>query len=298
MAVYRPFEEAGSKITLNGLEDTSKGLKDDRCKIGSLDLTSMGIGTISWFTDNRQGRKNIDNIIESAVNHNCDFFDTAERYGSTRLEALGGGWGSAERTLGMYIDRGIKVATKFTPTPWRRGASSVVEACEKSCRRLGVSSVDLYQIHMPDIVQPFKLWGITNVKDEEYWEGLADCYRRGLAKNVGVSNYGPTLLLRASVALAKRGVPLVSNQVSYSLLYRGNGAEYTLDIANEMGVQTLAYYPLAMGLLSEQVNSKRRTWGREDGGFVLTKCDYWRRVPTVLELYLREPDSSVLAKSS
>ena len=45
------------------------------------------------------------------------------------------------------------VATKFTPSPWRTTAESVVEACEQSRRRLGVESIDLYQIQMPDIVK-------------------------------------------------------------------------------------------------------------------------------------------------
>ena len=45
------------------------------------------------------------------------------------------------------------VATKFTPSPWRTTVESVVEACEESRKRLGVESIDLYQIQMPDIVK-------------------------------------------------------------------------------------------------------------------------------------------------
>jgi pyridoxine 4-dehydrogenase len=69
-------------------------------------------------------------------------------------------------------------------------------------------------------------------------------------RNVGVSNYGPSLLLRASEHLSKRGVPLASNQINYSLLHRLSGAQETVDIGNALGVATLAYFPLAMGLLS------------------------------------------------
>ena len=39
---------------------------------------------------------------------------------------------------------------------------------------------------MPDIVQPFRSFAIESNKDEIYWEGLAECYKRGLVKNVGV----------------------------------------------------------------------------------------------------------------
>jgi len=77
-----------------------------------------------------------------------------------------------------------------------------------------------------------------------------ECYRAGLAANVGVSNYGPTLLARATEYLAQRGVPLVSNQIHLNLLYRRQGSLAVLEAGTELGVQTLAYYPLAMGLLT------------------------------------------------
>ena len=78
------------------------------------------------------------------------------------------------------------IATKFTPSPWRNSVESVVKACEDSRQRLGVDQIDLYQLHMPDIVQPLKAFGLGRNKDEIYWEGLAECYNRGLVKNVGV----------------------------------------------------------------------------------------------------------------
>ena len=78
------------------------------------------------------------------------------------------------------------VATKFTPSPWRNTKESVVQACEESIRRLGVEQIDLYQLHMPDIVQPLKGFGLKTNKDQIYWEGLAECYNRGLVKNIGV----------------------------------------------------------------------------------------------------------------
>ena len=51
-------------------------------------------------------------------------------------------------------------------------------------------------------------------------------------------------------ALARRGVPLASNQISFSLLGRHNGSQETIDKCNELGVKVLAYYPFAMGLLT------------------------------------------------
>ncbi len=227
--------------------------KTDKAVVGTTKVSSVGVGTISWFADSSKGQQNINEVVTAALDADCTFFDTAERYGSNKAEVFGGGWGTAEKVLSRY--RGLTIATKFTPAPWRRDANSVVTACEESCKRLGVEAVDLYQIHMPDIVQPLRVFGITEVKDELYWEGLAECYRRGLARNVGVSNYGHSLLLKASEKLGKRGVHLASNQINYSLLYRENGAQQTVDIGTAMGIKTLAYFPLAMGLLSGKHNN-------------------------------------------
>ncbi|KAJ1396113.1 NADP-dependent oxidoreductase domain-containing protein [Ochromonadaceae sp. CCMP2298] len=240
----------GSAPGFKGPGTTKKDPALDRAKIGTLDVSAVGVGTIAWFSDKDKDSKVLDGVVRDALSQGCDFFDTAERYGSGGLEALGQGWGTGERFLSKYGDLGIKVGTKFTPTPSRRTAQSVVDAAQRSCERLGVTSLDLYQIHMPDIVQPLKIFGLGETKDTVYWDGLAECYKRGLVKNVGVSNYGPSLLLRASDHLSKRGVPLASNQINYSLLHRLSGAQETVDIGNAMGLTTLAYFPLAMGLLS------------------------------------------------
>ena len=202
--------------------------------------------------------------------------DTAERYGSNLKTAMGLGWGETEKLTRQLlqtnnnqsqqsISKDIRpkpiVATKFTPSPWRTSVQSVVDACQDSRHRLlGPDSeepIDLYQLHMPDIVQPLtKILGQkANPKDTTYWDGLAECYHRGLVKNVGVCNYGPTLLMQCQEHLAKRGVPLASNQIAYSILGRHNGAQATLDKGKELGIETLAFFPFAMGLLTGKYNN-------------------------------------------
>ena len=194
----------------------------------------------------------------TALRLGANFFDTAERYSvgageSLLADALASG---AELESSAPVGPPV-VATKFTPTPWRRSAQDVVDACRDSCERLGVDSVPLYQIHMPDIIQPGAAFGAADVKDELYWDGLAECYLQGYAQNVGVSNYGPTLMARAQEALAKRGVPLASNQICFNLLnqrgkrmayplgttatYPGTGALATVEACNDLGVKALAY---------------------------------------------------------
>ena len=51
---------------------------------------------------------------------------------------------------------------------------------------------------------------------------------------------------RCQETLAKKSVPLASNQIAYSLIGRHNGAQTTVDKYNELGIKVLAYYPLAM----------------------------------------------------
>merc|ERR1712224_193137 len=223
---------------------------------------TVGTGTISWSSDSIFSTENgeLEEVVTEAYKSNAGFFDTAERYGSHIKTAFGMGYGETERMTSKYLRQAERmegtslvkpvVATKFTPVPWRTTVQSVVDACEQSCKNLGVDQLDLYQIHMPDIVQPLRAFGKVETKDNTYGDGLAECYNRGLVKNVGVCNYGPTLVEECHEALAKKGVPLASNQISFSLLGRHNGSQETIDKCNKLDVKVLAYYPFAMGLLT------------------------------------------------
>jgi pyridoxine 4-dehydrogenase len=201
--------------------------------------------------------RELQSLVDTACDNNIGFFDTAERYGSSLKAAIGLGWGETEELTKRLLqpqnnknNLPAQVATKFTPSPWRTTVQSVIDACEDSRKRLGVDQIDLYQLHMPDIVQPFQRFGSKNPKDTVYWHGLAECYHRGLVKNIGVSNYGPTLLARCQQVLSAEGVPLASNQIAYSLLGRHNGSQETLEYCNENNIRVLAFFPLAMGLLT------------------------------------------------
>lgn len=244
----------------------------DATSVGTLSVPTVGCGTLAWSNNDELPR-----LVETARDVGGAFFDTGERYGSHLKTAMGLGWGETESLVGELVLRANEsadderrrrpdpiIATKFTPSPWRTTAESVVGACEASRRRLGVESIDLYQIQMPDIVKPFRALGFDKPNDEAYWEGLAECYHRGMVKNVGVSNYGPTLVTECQEYLAKRGVPLASNQIAYSLIGRRKGSQQTLDKCNELGVRVLAYYPLAFGLLTGKYTSGSLDVGIEE----------------------------------
>merc|ERR1719171_2262127 len=259
----------------------SAGLRD-RTKIGTLDVPNLALGTIAWSAKGEaEHGRDYGTLARTAAAEGMNLFDTAERYGASctslipaSLKAMGlpvkkaDLGGDTETRLGEWLNDSGTVMTKFAPTPFRGDAQSIVDACRGSADRLGRESVDLIQVHMPDIIQPFAAFGVENRREEAHWDGLADCYHEGLAKNVGVSNYGPTLLERAHEHLAKRGVPLASNQIHFNLLYRRQGSLATVEKGNELGVQTLAYYPLAMGLLTgkltpSQLRTRKDLRGRE-----------------------------------
>lgn len=255
-----------SVITDNKIKVPSGGVLDTKI-IGNLKVPAVGIGTISWSSDKYISIENgeLENLMDEAWKSNAAFLDTAERYGSHLKTAFGLGYGETEKLVARGLTKaserygtprlGPVVATKFTPTPWRTTAESVVDACQQSCRNLGVEKIDLYQIHMPDIVQPLRVFGKDQSKDKIYWEGLAECYNRGLVKNIGVCNYGPTLLSQCQEYLFQRGVPLASNQIGYSLIGRSDGAQETVDKCLELGIKPLAFFPFAMGLLTGKYSS-------------------------------------------
>ena len=86
--------------------------------------------------------------------------------------------------------------------------------------------------------------------NEAYLDGLAECVDRGLCRAVGVSNFNADRLRRAHARLAERGVPLASNQIQYSLLYRAPETSGVLQACRDLGVTPVAYSPLAQGLLT------------------------------------------------
>ena len=159
------------------------------------------------------------------------------------------GQGRSETLIGEFLKstkKPVMVATKFMPFPWRVRKSSLVNALKHSLGRLGLSSLDLYQIHWP--FPPFPV---------EHWvEALAEAKQNGLARAVGVSNYNKNQMQRAYTVLAKYNIPLASNQVEYSLLDRRIEKNGVLQRANELGIRIISYSPLAKGILTGKYSSE------------------------------------------
>ncbi|CAM9318816.1 unnamed protein product [Chrysoparadoxa australica] len=180
----------------------------------------------------------LQDVFDASVERGINFFDTAEVYGFGRSELLCGKFKRKFRGPDV-LKSDIVLASKFAPLPFRLSRENVVDACKSSLDRMGMSSMELYQIHWP-----------APIRNEAYWEGIADCYEQGLIKAVGVSNYSAKLVRSAHECLAKRGVPLASNQVLYNLKDRKIESNGVLKTCQELDVKVLAYSPLAQGLLT------------------------------------------------
>ena len=215
-----------------------------RRALGRTDLTITPIGLGTWQFSQHAfasagnwavlSQEDINGIVQAALDGGVNWFDTAEIYGFGRSErALAQGLQHAQVTPGEVV-----IATKWWPIP--RFAGSIRRSIDKRLRNLSPYPVDLHQVHWP-----FALSSIDAIMD-----AMADLVEAGKIRAVGVSNYNAEQMRRAHERLAKRGIPLASNQVKYNLLDRRIEENGVLEAAKELGVTLIAYSPLEMGLLT------------------------------------------------
>jgi len=209
-----------------------------------LRVPRMGIGAMVWGQPKgmarwtpaqlaygpSHGTAEEEEALKVSLDAGVNLIDTAEMYSG----------GASERRVGELV-RGtdVLIATKFPPSPFSR-EDAFPKALDHSLSRLQRDSIDLYQHHFPSNRIPIpKLMNL-----------MADAVEADKVKTVGVSNYSAEQMRLAHAELAKRGLPLVSNQVQYSLLYRKPEVDGVLDACRELGITLIAYSPLAQGALT------------------------------------------------
>ena len=170
--------------------------------------------------------------LEAYAKAGYDTFDMADHYGSAEL--------IAGRLLARYpAPRHRPVAmTKWCPEPGPMTADVVRRGVQERLDRLGVEKVDLLQFHWWTFEHPAwldALHEMNRLREE------------GLIGAIGVTNFDAAHL---EVALAD-GIPLVSNQVSFSLVDR-RAAGPLSDLCARTGVRLFAYGTLCGGFLSEK----------------------------------------------
>jgi aryl-alcohol dehydrogenase-like predicted oxidoreductase len=206
-----------------------------RRKLGSLEVSCIGLGCMSMTPiygdpDPEEAIATIHRAVELGV----DMIDTSDAYGAGKNEELVG------RALKGIRDK-VVLATKFGNLQAPAGQRAVdgrpdyvIEACEKSLKRLGVETIDFYYIHRVD----------TDVPIEETVGAMAKLKTQGKIRFLGISEAGPATLRRAH-----RAHPMAALQTEYSLWTRDAEAEL-FDACAELGVGYVAYSPLGRGMLT------------------------------------------------
>lgn len=208
--------------------------------VSRLCLGCMSYGTPDWrpwVLDEDAARPFFRRAIEAGIN----FFDTANMYSLGVSEEV---TGRALREFGRLDE--LVIATKvFFPVgdgPNSQGLSRkhIVQACEASLRRLGVDTIDLYQIHRFDPVVPI----------EETLAALDHLVHSGKVRYIGASSGFAWQFAKALSASERHGwARFVSMQNHYNLLYREEEREM-IPLCTSEQIGCLPWSPLARGLLA------------------------------------------------
>ncbi|CAM4357584.1 L-glyceraldehyde 3-phosphate reductase [Saccharibacillus endophyticus] len=185
-------------------------------------------------------------IVHRAFDLGITHFDLANNYGPPP--------GSAEEMFGRLLATDLKayrdelvVSTKagyyMWPGPYGEWGSRkyLVSSLDQSLKRLGLDYVDIFYHHRPDPDTPL----------EETMRALDHIVRSGKALYIGVSNYSAEQTREAVAILKDLGTPLTIHQPSYSMMNRW--IEHGLqDVLDESGAGSIAFSPLAQGLLTNK----------------------------------------------
>jgi NDP-hexose C3-ketoreductase / dTDP-4-oxo-2-deoxy-alpha-D-pentos-2-ene 2,3-reductase len=202
-------------------------------------------------------------IMDRALEHGINFFDTANVYGWKQGEGI------TEQIIGRWLAQGggrrdkvvlaTKVYGKMGEWPNQQGLSArhIVTACEDSLRRLQTDVIDLYQMHHVSRTTPW----------EEIWQAMELLVNQGKVRYVGSSNFAGWHLATAQESARRRNfLGLVSEQCIYNLLTRHVELE-VIPAAVENGIGIIPWSPLHGGLLSGALRKMADgTAGRSSSG--------------------------------
>jgi aryl-alcohol dehydrogenase-like predicted oxidoreductase len=208
----------------------------DTTELGPFTVSRIALGAMHMGgkTPPDEAHRMLDAYLAAGGN----FIDTADVYGD----------GESERTLAPWLadhrDE-VVLATKLrmavsNPPGEGLDPGRIRAACDASLSRLGVETIDLYQVHAPDPEVPL----------EEALEALDGLVQAGKVRALGASNY-PAWLLAWAVALQDRHgwAPFVSLQPQYSLVERSIEVEL-LPFCRAAGIKAIPWGPLGAGFLT------------------------------------------------
>jgi len=191
----------------------------------------------SWVLDEAGAKPFFRRAVESGIN----FFDTADMYSLGASEEV---TGKALREFANLEEcvLATKVFNPMSDRPNMGGLSRkhVVQGCEASLRRLGVDTIDLYQVHRFDPSTPI----------DEMLAGLDFLVRQGKVRYLGASSTSAWRFAQSLSSSERRGwARFVTMQNHYNLLYREEEREM-IPLCEAERVGVLPWSPLARGLLA------------------------------------------------
>ena len=215
-----------------------------RCGKSGVKLPALSLGMWHNFGDEAvlaNSREMILGAFDLGITH----FDLANNYGPSA--------GSAEETFGRVLARDLKpyrdelfISTKAGYYMWEGpygewgSKKQLISSLDQSLKRMGLDYVDVFYHHRPDPDTPL----------EETAEALEQILRSGKALYVGISNYSPEQTEQMLKVLGNKGIHCLIHQMNYSMLERQN--EQVLDVLDREDVGSIAYCPLAQGLLTDK----------------------------------------------
>ncbi|MFS2089577.1 L-glyceraldehyde 3-phosphate reductase [Paenarthrobacter nicotinovorans] len=235
-------------MTYSAAENRYETMPYRRVGRSGLKLPAISLGLWHNFGDDKrfdEQRAILRRAFDLGVNH----FDLANNYGPPD--------GSAETNFGRHLKDDFKpyrdelvISTKagyyMWPGPYGEWGSRkyLISSLDQSLERMGLEYVDIFYSHRPDPETPL----------EETMGALDYAVRSGKALYAGISSYTPEQTLEAARILKELGTPLLIHQPSYSMLNRWteNGSPNLYEALDQVGAGSIAFSPLAQGMLTDR----------------------------------------------
>jgi aryl-alcohol dehydrogenase-like predicted oxidoreductase len=219
-------------------------------KITRIGIGAWAIGGGSWeFGWGPQDDAESVAAIRAGLDRGINWIDTAAAYGLGHSETLVAQAIKGLATRPYVFTKCSLVWDEFGKIGHSLSADSIRREAEASLQRLGVDTIDLYQIHWPawnghsENASPGSI--------EEAVGAMVKLKAEGKIRHIGVSNFNARQMQRAAHV-----APIVSLQPPYSLLSTEVEAS-TLPYARQNNIGVIVYSPMASGLLSGAMTRER-----------------------------------------
>lgn len=217
-----------------------------RCGKSGLKLPAISLGLWHNFGHDTPHQVKRD-ICRTAFDHGITHFDLANNYGPPP--------GSAEEAFGEILRNDFAghrdeliISSKAGYLMWGGpygewgSRKSVIASCDQSLKRMGLDYVDIFYSHRFDPDTPL----------EETMGALDHIVRSGRALYVGISSYSSAKTREAARILKELGTPCVIHQPSYNILNRWVEKDGLRETLAELGIGSIAFTPLAQGILTKK----------------------------------------------